>query len=300
MIKTVLGDIKQSELGVTLAHEHICCFSEYLYGMSGKDYLDKKRLEQAAVSFLKEMKEKHSLSSIIDCTPVNIGRDTELLKRVSDKAEINIVCSTGFYYTEEPLIYNLSVSDICKYLIADAHSVNAGVIKYAVEAPEISSFSENILRASAKAYLHTGLPIVLHTNAKNKNALPAIEILLDEGVKPEAITVGHLSDTNDMEFVKNIAVLGCFIGLDRLYGKFTEEYISEKVKTITELCDAGYENRIILSHDALCFNGFEPTPKINESPRFNYVFEHILPRLKPTDREKFMIQNPVRMLAGGL
>lgn len=300
MIKTVLSDIKESELGITLAHEHICCYSETLNTMVGNDYLDKEKLEQVAVSFLKEMKGKHGLSSIVDCTPVNIGRDTQLLKRVSYKSEINIVCSTGFYYTQEPLMYKLSIDNICKYIIADANSVNAGIIKCAVEAPEISSFSENILRASAKAYLHTGLPIVLHTNAKNKNALPAIEILLDEGVKPEAITVGHLSDTNDMEFVKNIAALGCFIGLDRLYGKFTEEYISEKVKTITELCDAGYENRIILSHDALCFNGFEPTPKINESPRFNYVFEHILPRLKPTDREKFMIQNPVRMLAGGL
>ena len=30
MIKTVLGDIRDNELGITLVHEHICCYSEYL------------------------------------------------------------------------------------------------------------------------------------------------------------------------------------------------------------------------------------------------------------------------------
>ena len=29
-IHTVLGDILPEEIGVTLPHEHICCFSEYL------------------------------------------------------------------------------------------------------------------------------------------------------------------------------------------------------------------------------------------------------------------------------
>lgn len=296
MIKTVLGEIKQSELGITLAHEHICCFSEYLYRIAGNDYLDKKRLEQVAISFLKEMKEKHGLSSIVDCTPVNIGRDIELLKRVSDKAEINIVCSTGFYYTEEPLMYNLSAFDICKFIVADARAVNSGVIKCAVEASELTHFSDKLLRASAKAHLQTGLPIVLHTNATNKNALTAIEILLSEGVKPRAITAGHLSDTNNMEFVKGIARLGCFIGLDRLYSNTSEEYISEKVKTITELCDAGYQDKIILSHDALFFNGFDSTPKNCEKPRLTYVFERILPRLKKEVVESVMVQNPIKML----
>ena len=29
MIKTVLGYMKEKALGITLPHEHICCFSEY-------------------------------------------------------------------------------------------------------------------------------------------------------------------------------------------------------------------------------------------------------------------------------
>ena len=59
MINTVLGPIKESEVGITLSHEHICCYSEYLYMMSGDKYLDKERLLATAVSCLKELKEKY-------------------------------------------------------------------------------------------------------------------------------------------------------------------------------------------------------------------------------------------------
>ena len=79
-IKTVLGDISETEVGVALPHEHICCYSEYIYNMVGDKYLDKEKLLDSAVKTLKAIKEKYNLKTFIDCTPVNIGRDVELLK----------------------------------------------------------------------------------------------------------------------------------------------------------------------------------------------------------------------------
>ena len=146
------------------------------------------------------------------------------------------------------------------------------------------------------AHLSSGLPIVLHTNAKNQNARKALEILLGAGVNPQAITVGHLSDTSDLNYIKEVASCGCFIGLDRLYENVSEEYISKKIYIITELCSAGYENHIFLSHDASFFNGFEAEPKILSHPRFTYCFEHILSKLPPKLADKIMLENPSRML----
>lgn len=296
LFKTVLGDISERDLGVTLAHEHICCFSEYAYQMVRDKYLDKERLLNVAVDYLKSLKEKYFLNTFIDCTPVNIGRDVELLKRISEKSEINIICSTGFYYTDEPVLYNTSAVQLCKYMVADAYAVNAGIIKCAVEQETVSDFQENLLRACAKAHLHTGLPVVLHSNAKNKNALLALDVLFSEGLKPRAVTVGHLSDTDDLEYIKSIASKGCFIGLDRLYKNTSEEYISKKTQNIFELCKAGYEDQMLLSHDALFFNGFEAELKIDEQPRFSYCFDYILPQLPKSLSDKLMIQNPMRML----
>ena len=149
------------------------------------------------------------------------------------------------------------------------------------------------------AQLTLGLPIVLHTNANNKNGLKALEILLSEGVKPQAITVGHLSDTEDLEYVKQIGEYGCFIGFDRLYNNTDEEYITRKVNNIKTLCENGYSDKILLSHDALFFNGFEATPKINEKPRFSYCSQYILPRLSKQITEQLMIKNPLKMLKCG-
>lgn len=149
------------------------------------------------------------------------------------------------------------------------------------------------------AQLKLNLPIVLHTNGRNKNGMKALEILLSEGVKPQAITVGHLSDTEDLEYIKQIASHGCFIAFDRLYDNKTEEYISKKIKAIKSLCDAGYEDKILLSHDALFFNGFDACPQINEKPRFNYCFDNILPELSKNLAEKVMKENPLKMLKCG-
>jgi phosphotriesterase-related protein len=168
-----------------------------------------------------------------------------------------------------------------------------------VENETISCFGEKLLQACAKAHLCLGLPIVLHSNANNRNALKALEILFSEGVKPNAVTAGHLSDTDDLGYIKSIASYGCFIGLDRLYANSSDEYISKKVQSILELCRAGYADQILLSHDALFFNGFDAETHICERPRFAYCFEHILPMLSESLSKKFMVSNPMRMLVGG-
>ena len=195
------------------------------------------------------------------------------------------------------MLYNIPTERLCQYIVADARTVNAGVIKCAVEEKEVNSFRERILRASAKAHLQTGLPIVMHTNANNQNAYKALAILLSEGVKPNAVTVGHLSDTDDFEYVKSIASYGCYIGLDRLYQRTSEDYIQQKVQSVLELCAAGFEDKLLLSHDALFFNGFETDPKINRQPRFSYCFDYILPNLPKELSEKITVQNPMRMLS---
>ena len=129
MIKTVLGDISEKDIGVTLPHEHICCYSEYVYQMLGSDYLDKEALINNAVDYLGRMKNDYNLNTFIDCTPVNIGRDIQLLKEVSRKTGVNIICSTGFYYTEESVLNRTSAEDIANYIVIDAQKVNAGIIK---------------------------------------------------------------------------------------------------------------------------------------------------------------------------
>lgn len=274
-IRTVLGKRSISADTVFLPHEHICCYSEYLNAMS-KSYLDKSLLAKASADILKNMKEKYGVGVFVDCTPPSLGRDTELLKKVAELSDVEIICSTGFYYNDEPILNCASAETLAEYLIEDARLICAGLIKSAVEYEEISDFNIKLLRATALAEKKTGLPIVLHTNARNRNAEKAVDILLCEGVRPEKIIVGHLSDTDDNEYIKRFAELGCYVALDRIYGCETDEYVMSKVKQINALCDFGHSDKLLLSHDDSVFQGFCDKPSIKR--RGGIVYLNISPR----------------------
>lgn len=296
MINTVLGKINECDVKSALSHEHICCYCEFLNQMSGDKYIDKAEVEKVAVSHLKYLKEKYGLNLFLDCTPVNIGRDVELLKRVSERSGVHIVCTTGLYYTYNPIISALKAEVIAEHYVRDAKNINAGIIKAAVEAEEISDFNEKLLIASAIAQKELGLPIILHTNANNKNGLKALKILLNNGVEPNRVTVGHLSDTEDVEYVLKIASFGCYVALDRLHNNESEDYISKKVKMVESLCNAGYGDKILLSHDSMFFTGFSDEHKVQPIPQFEYVYKNILPRLDQKTADAIMCKNPVAML----
>lgn len=295
-LKTVLGKKRISKDAKVLSHEHICCYSEYLNMMS-KSYLDKNKLIQESAEILRNMKEKYGIGLFVDCTPVNIGRDIELLKRISALSEVEIICSTGFYYNDEPILNCMSTESLADFITEDANNVCAGIIKAAVEYETISDFNVKLLKATAVAQKKTGLPIVLHTNANNKNGEKAVDILLDSNVKPENIVVGHLSDTSDIEYIKSFAKLGCYVAFDRMYDNKSDEYIKAKINQITSLCDGGYVDNLLLSHDDSVFQGFCENPQIKE-PRWHYMFEYILPKLNETVVNKILSENPLKMLSG--
>ena len=295
-INTVLGKINETEINSCLCHEHICCFSEYLFQMAGKRYFNKDELKSKSAAELKRLKNTYGINLFVDCTPINIGRDVELLKKVSKESGVHIVCSTGFYYTDEPVLFNMSEDTLAEYMVYDAKETNAGIIKVAVENENPGAFNIKLLKASAIVQQKTGLPIVLHTNAQNKNGRAALEILLRSGVCPECITVGHLSDTDDMGYITEIASYGCFIGLDRLHNNTGEAYINEKLKTVLTLCEKGFGNKILLSHDELFFNGFDANPHTKELTRLDYVFKYMLPKLDDSVSDMIIRKNPIRML----
>ena len=295
-IRTVLGEVDASSLGVALPHEHICCYNEAAYAMAGASYLDKEELVRISANALREYKAQYGLTTFMDCTPLNIGRDYDLLCRVSERSEVNILASTGFYYTQECMFNRASSSLLAKYMLEDIKHRGISLIKCAIEESTLTPFDEKLLHAVATVHKESGLPIVLHTHAHRKNAPLALEIFFKENVSPSAITVGHLSDSDDISYVLEMAATGAYIGLDRIYDNPSEDYINKKVATVNALDQAGYASKILLSHDEQFFNGFEAEPHFKLRPRFTFSFEHIVPRLSRELARKILVENPQNML----
>src|SRR5688572_7976499 len=94
-IMTVAGPIAPGELGVTLAHEH--CVVDFI----GAEKVTAPRhdAEEAFSTILPHLKSAKTLGcrSFVECTPNYIGRNVELLKRLSAASGLHILTNTGYY-----------------------------------------------------------------------------------------------------------------------------------------------------------------------------------------------------------
>src|SRR5688572_10051616 len=95
VVMTVKGPIASSTLKFTLSHEHI------LVDFIGADQASKTRYDadevfRKALPILKKVKDL-GCNTFVDCTPIYLGRDAQLLQRLSTAASLNIICATGYY-----------------------------------------------------------------------------------------------------------------------------------------------------------------------------------------------------------
>ena len=98
-VNTVKGPVSPRELGITLMHEHLAelnnsmkrCYADWFHA----DIF----LEKIKPVFQKA--KKYGLSTYVDQTAVNMGRDIRFIKRVSESCDVNIVAATGLFFYEE-------------------------------------------------------------------------------------------------------------------------------------------------------------------------------------------------------
>ena len=95
-INTVLGQITPYEMGKTLMHEHVVFGYGGWYANNTITPFNRDKCIKIALNYMKELK-TYGIDTIVDATPNDCGRDVELLREVSEKSGINIICSTGLY-----------------------------------------------------------------------------------------------------------------------------------------------------------------------------------------------------------
>ncbi len=92
-IETVTGPIDAAELGVTLMHEHV------LVDFIGASEVSRSRYDADAVvaTVLPYLRQVRALGcqTIVECTPAYLGRDVQLLQRLSEASGVRILSNTG-------------------------------------------------------------------------------------------------------------------------------------------------------------------------------------------------------------
>ena len=92
--------------------------------------------------------------------------------------------------------------------------------------------------------------------------------------------IAHAGDSNDLEYLREIADTGAALGFDRFNIPFFNPD-ADRIETLAALVAEGYSDRVHLGHDAACFYDFmvgDPN-FADEKPDYLHIWRTVLPAL---------------------
>ncbi len=283
-------------MGTTLMHEHVFVLDAELLQNYPEEWGSEDKRVADAVIRMNDLKAT-GVDTIVDLTVTGLGRYIPRIQRIAEQTSLNIIVATGIYtYNELPHFFHFRGPDtpfggpepIVEMFVRDLTTgiadtgVKAGILKCATDRLGVTKDIDRILRATAKAHRMTGVPISPHTHARGKVGLDQQRIFREEGVDLERVVIGHSGDTTDLEYLEELIRNGSYIGMDR-FGIDTILGFEDRVGTVAALCERGHAGRMVLSHDAACFNHWLPEQMVPAVlPRWNYLHIHkdVIPALK--------------------
>lgn len=299
-IRTLLGDIEPSQLGFTMAHEHILD-KPSVGGFNDPDHqLDDY---DKAFEMLNIYKDAGG-NAIAEASTKHWGRNTEGMAKLSKDTGINIVCCTGYLCENQvdmdTWINNKTIDDIKNEMIEeitvgmDNTTYKAGWIKAGTSYNYISKREEMILRAAARASIETGAPVHTHTSVGTMG-LEQIEIMKQENMPLNHFCIAHVSRNPDYYYHKKMLENGVYLIYD---GPGKAKYYTDEVlvELLRKLVKDGYEDKIMLSNDM----GKKTHHTVyGYGPGLTFIKNKFLPRLldEGFSKEvvhKFMYENPAR------
>ena len=312
-VQTVRGPIDSKQLGVTLMHEHIFVLSTEIMLNYPETWGDEEKRIEDAVARMNELYSR-GVQSVVDLTVVGLGRYIPRIQRVAARTKLNIVVATGIYtYNDVPFYFHfrgpgtpfdgpevmvdMFVKDIREGIAGT--NAKAGILKCCTDQPGLTPGVERVLRAVAQAHRKTGVPISTHTHAHTKRGLEQQRVFREEGVDLSRVIIGHSGDTTDIDYLEELIANGSYIGMDR-FGIDVILSFEDRVKTVARMCERGHAGKMVLSHDAACFNDWLPERDLPAAlPRWHFLHIHndVIPALKQqgvTDQqiETMLVHNP--------
>ena len=287
VINSVAGPLDTAELGFTLMHEHIIVQSPNV--KENFPIFDREAEIERSVQKLKDVIAR-GVKTLVDLTPAD-WRDIPFVKEVVRRSGMQVIVATGIYW-EVPHYFRAlgarSIDQIAGLFVRDIQEgimdtgVKAGIIKCATDEPGVTDDVERVLRASARAQRATGVPISTHTHAASQVGLKQQDVFESEGVDLGRVIIGHSGDSDDLDYLRKLMDRGSYIGMDR-FGLDQLLPTAKRVATIARLCEMGYAEKMVLSHDASCYFDWAPADMVKmvvPNWHFNYIPDEVIPALR--------------------
>ena len=181
-VNTVLGEVEVTQMENVLSHEHIVCCSHAMKLAFGDKWFNTEELISIASELLKKAKDECGINTIIDGTPVNLGRDIKLMQEISKRTGVNIIPSTGLYYTEDYFLTYKSAELLSSFFIDEClngingTNIKPGFLKCATNNAGVTPLNEKSLITMSIVQRETNLPLFSHNCHEKKTAYKQIDI----------------------------------------------------------------------------------------------------------------------------
>jgi predicted metal-dependent phosphotriesterase family hydrolase len=305
-IETVLGPIPPEQLGITLMHEHTLVDLWEWGGRQGyNSIVDDEGLLAEELALYRQA----GGSALVDVTNIGDGRNPAGLRRLAQATGLHLIMGAGWYRENvyPRYLYERSVDQLADMLIqecsagVDGTGVRPGILgEIGTERFSISPAEERVFRATARAQRQTGLTITTHTTHFGDLAFEQLAILLDEGVPPARIIIGHVGERRDATDVIAIARQGVFVQIDHVgaaAGSGCQPEI-RRARNVVEVVRAGFLEQLLISMD-MCANS-----RLHHfgGSGYDYLLRTFVPLLEqeglsPSEIHTILVDNPRRALA---
>lgn len=300
-IMTVNGRVSAKLVGFTLSHEHV------LVDFIGAGKVNPNRYEaeevfKIALPRLLAVKQR-GCQTLVECTPAWLGRDVQLLKRLSEASGLNIVTNTGYYGAagEKYLpgyAYNESANDLAARWIKewkngiDGTAIRPGFVKSGVDKHPLSAMQRKLVLAACLTHLSTGLPFGIHTG-DGAAALEELQIIESSGVNPEAWIWIHAQNEKDRAIHIRAAKAGGWVSYDGVHA----DSIDDCLRFLADMKKENLLHKVLLSQDSGWYHVGEAGGGTYND--YNTIADKLLPAMKgegfsQPDIDLLFVRNPAK------
>ena len=316
LVRTVLGPVAPTALGITSSHEHLWMDSTPLLAVHGYRpasslatwdaaiaaearwnpgvHSDNYRLTDVAAS-VAELAPFIAAGgrTIVELTPPTLGRDARRVAEIAALAGIHVVQGTGQYLApvHAPWVAATAFdAELVERLLTeirdgiDDTGIRPGILGEIGTSDPVAPAERRILRGVAAAAALSGLAISVHLHPWGHEGPAVLDDLVLAGADPARVILGHLTTAIDRpDDLRRLADRGATLGFD-LFG-FDHSLLGpgrwppsdhDVVQVIAGLARDGYADRIVLGQDV----GVRTRLRRWGGWGYGHLLEHVVPLLR--------------------
>jgi phosphotriesterase-related protein len=324
-IVTVLGVVREEEVGHTQMHEHVLCdLSGYvsesdrqLSGPVGLTNYYSTRVDRNnahdmmldshtdAIEALRDYSMAGG-SVLVDATPRGLGRNPEGLREIALASGTHIVMGCGYYVGSfhPEATASMSEDDVYQEIVDDLQvgvgpqRIRAGIIGEIGLSWPAQDDEVKVLRAAARAQRSTGAALLIHPGRSAEAPAHHLSVVAAAGGDISRTIMCHIDRTLfSFEEMESLAETGCILEFD-LFGTESSYYPPDptvdlpndgtRVHYIRRLIEAGYGHQILIAED-VC-------RKSQLKPHGGEGYDHILKRVVPLMRRRRITDEHIRQI----